>query len=139
MCEDLSDPAMEFGRSTSCGDLAGEGSRMLGDPIGAIGSGDIESIWCSAEGVSSLSRSTELGMVSGSFVVVMSESAIDPAYSVTDDTEGVSEVIDRVPESSRTRNCEIEGLRLPVGEVERLGAVSPLSGLAGRLCCARMS
>jgi hypothetical protein len=114
---------------------------MLGDPMGATGSGsgDVISICCSTDGVSTRSESTELGMVSGSFVVVMSESAIDPAYSVTDDTEGVSEVIDRVPESSRTRNCEIEGLRLPEGEVERLDAVSLLSGLAGRPCCARMS
>jgi hypothetical protein len=112
---------------------------MLGDPTGAIGSGVVRSTRYSADGISSLSRSTELGIVSASFVVVMSECAIDPAYSVTDDTEGVSEVIDRVPESSRTKNCEIEGLRLPEGEVERLGAVSLRSGLAGRPCCARMS
>jgi hypothetical protein len=54
MCEDLSDPAIEAGRSTSCGDLAGEGSRMLGDPTGATGSGsgDVISIRCSTDGVS---------------------------------------------------------------------------------------
>ena len=80
-----------------------------------------------------------LGVVSVSFVVVISDSAIDPEYSVTDATEGVREVIDRVPESSRTRNCEMEGLSEVVGEVERLEAVSLLRGLVGRPCCARIS
>jgi hypothetical protein len=80
-----------------------------------------------------------LGVLSVSFVIVTSESAIDPAYSETDVTEGESEVMDRVPESSRTKNCEIEGFSPGEGEIERFGAESPLSGLEGRPCCARIS
>jgi hypothetical protein len=83
--------------------------------------------------------STVLGELSVSFVIVISESAIDPAYSETDVTEGESEVIDRVPESSRTRNCEIEGFRPGEGEIDRLVADSPRSGLPGRPCWARIS
>ena len=78
-------------------------------------------------------------MLSVSFVIVISDSAIDPAYSETEVTEGESEVIDRVPESSRTKNCEIEGFDPGEGEVERCSAESPLSGLEGRPCCARIS
>lgn len=76
-----------------------------------------------------------LGIVSVSLAVDPSESALDSAYSVTDPIEGVSEVTDRVPASSRTRNCEMEGLTpAEGGEEERTGDVSPLKGLAGRCC-----
>ena len=82
---------------------------MLGVLMDATGSEDTGSIWFSVVGTSTFSKSTVLGVLSVSFVIVISESAIDPAYSETDVTEGESEVMDRVPESSRTKNCEIEG------------------------------
>jgi len=110
---------------------------MLGVLTEGAGSG--EPTGCSVFGTSAFPKSAVLDMLSVSFFIVASESAIEPAYSVTDATEGVSEVIDRVPESSRTRNCEIEGFRAPVGDVERFGADSPRSGLEGRPCCARIS
>ena len=137
--DDMSEPAMERGRSDSSGDLAGDGSRTLGVLMEATGSGDVGSIWFSVADTSTFSMSTVLGVLSVSFVIVISESAIDPAYSETDAMEGEIEVIDRVPESSRTRNCEIEGLRAGEGEVERFGADSPRSGLEGRPCWARIS
>jgi len=112
---------------------------MLGVLIEATGSGDTGSIEFSVVGTSTFSKSTVLGVLSISFVIVISESAIDPAYSETDAIEGEIEVMDRVPESSRTKNCEIEGFRPGAGEVERFGAESPRSGLEGRPCWARMS
>jgi hypothetical protein len=112
---------------------------MLGVLIEATGSGDVGSTWFSVVGTSAFSKSTVLGALSISFVIVISESAIEPAYSETDVTDGESEVMDRVPESSRTKNCEIEGFRPGEGEIERLAAESPRSGLEGRPCCARIS
>lgn len=112
---------------------------MLGVVIETVGSMGVSSSSGSAIGSSTFGSSIVLGIVSVSLVVEASDSALDPAYSVTDAAEGVREVIERVPESSRTRNCEIEGFIPPGGEVERAGAVSLLSGLAGRCCCARIS
>lgn len=111
---------------------------MLGVLIETVGSIGVRSSSLSAIGSSTFGSSISLGIVSVSFAAEASDSAIDPAYSVTEAAEGVREVIERVPESSRTRNCEIEGFIPPVGEDERVGAVSLLNGLDGR-CCARMS
>ena len=111
---------------------------MLG--VVATGAGSLGVTFRSAGSISTCCSSTVLGIVSVSLAVDPSESALDSAYSVTDPIEGVSEVTDRVPASSRTRNCEMEGLTpAEGGEEERTGDVSPLKGLAGRCCCARMS
>jgi hypothetical protein len=119
---------------------------MLG--VLATGAGSLGIAFCSAVSVSTCCSSTVLAIVSVSLAVDPSESALDPAYSVTDPIEGVSDVTDLVPASSRTRNCEMEGLTLAEGgeedlaeggEEDRVGDVSPLNGLAGRCCCARMS
>jgi len=110
---------------------------MLG--VSATGAGSLGVTSRSAGSISGCCTSIVLGMVSVSLAVDPSDSALDPAYSVTDATEGVSEVIDLERESSCTRNCEIEGLRLAEGDEDRVGDVSPLNGLAGRCCCARIS
>jgi hypothetical protein len=111
---------------------------MLG--VLARGAGSLGVKFRSAGSVSTCCSSTVLAMVSVSLAVDPSESALDPAYSVTEPIEGVSEVTDLVPASSRTRNCEMEGLALAEGgEEDRVGDVSPLKGLAGRWCCARIS
>jgi len=105
----------------------------------AIGAGSLGVTLRSAGSVSTCCGSTVLRLVSVSLAVDPSDSAFDPAYSVTEPTDGVSEVIDRVPESSCTRNCEMEGLTLAEAGEDRGGDVSPLNGLAGRCCCARIS
>lgn len=58
-----------------------------------------------------LGRSEVLGIVSVSLAVEPSDPALEPAYSVKEVVEGeVRDVIERLPSSSRTINCESEGL-----------------------------
>lgn len=74
---------------------------------------------------SSFTGSALLIVDSGSFVVELSDPALEPAYSEKLDADGeVSDVIDRLPDSSRTRNWEIDGFAAPASGEEALGVDS---------------
>ena len=64
-----------------------------------------------------------------------SEPVFEPAYSVTDPTDRdrseSKEAIDRLPDSSRTRNCEIDGFGGEVNCDDNGGVESPVIWIEG--------
>lgn len=74
-------------------------------------------------------------MVSVSLAVVaeVSEPALDPTDSAKEAMDGgeAREETDRLPESSRTRSCVIEGFAPPASGEETAGVESPLICIAG--------